>query len=103
MSEQALGMLFVWVLVGLVCGVLAMQIAVSRDRSAGWFVVGFAFGPLGVLAALLAPRGFKTPDGRQAVTCPRCSTQQNVLATDATYECWQCKLVSPVSGAEGQT
>lgn len=103
MSDETLGMLFVWALVGVVCGVIAMQIAIKRDRSAEWFLVGLVFGPLGILAALLAPRGFKTPDGRQAVTCPRCSTQQNVLTTDATYECWQCKLVSQVSGAEGQT
>lgn len=28
--------------------------------------------------------------------CPRCNAQQNVANVQSEYECWQCKLISPV-------
>lgn len=82
----------VWLIVGTICGIIA--IAVSRDRDSKWFLAGFLLGPIGIVVALLAPRRFETPSGMRAVTCPRCSAQQNVPTDDTSYECWQCKLVS---------
>ena len=45
----------VWLIVGTICGIIA--IAVSRDRDSKWFLAGFLLGPIGIVVALLAPRG----------------------------------------------
>ncbi len=44
--------LAVYVVVWLVCGVLAGAVASSKGRSGGgWFLIGFLLGPLGLIAA----------------------------------------------------
>ena len=50
----------------LLCGVFSAVLAVSRGRSAAWFLVGLLFGPFGLLVAAM-PRVDKTA-GRQPVT-----------------------------------
>ncbi|MFF8323296.1 hypothetical protein ACH49M_03310 [Rhodococcus qingshengii] len=97
MSNSSVGVLVVLVAVWLVCGMVAAVIAARKSRSAGgFFVLGFLFGPIGVLVAILAARGNPAaPKGSRSVTCPRCNAQQNISATQGQYECWQCKLVSP--------
>ncbi|MFC9968497.1 hypothetical protein ACFVH4_30080 [Nocardia ignorata] len=97
MSNEALGMLVFAVMVGFACGIVSMIIAEKKRRSpGGFFLVGFFFGPLGVLVTVLVARGEPAPPaGMRAVTCPRCTARQNVAEDQADYECWQCKLVSP--------
>ena len=90
-SDYAAGVLAIYILVGIVCGGFAMAIAMNRGRSGAWFFAGLFFGPLGVFAALIAPRGFTTPRGMQSVTCARCSARQNIATDSTLFECWQCK------------
>ena len=49
----------------LLCGVFSAVLTVSLGRSAAWFLVGFLFGPFGLLVAAM-PRVDKT-DGQQPV------------------------------------
>jgi hypothetical protein len=94
------GGFFVFLLLVLVvCGLIASGIASEKNRSGGgFFLIGFFFGPLGILvAALIGREKPKTPAGMRAVVCPRCNAEQNVDAHQPSFECWQCKLVSPVS------
>ncbi|MGW5317848.1 hypothetical protein [Nocardia thailandica] len=93
MSNEAVGFLIVAVCVGLVCGIIAGLIALKKNRSqAPFFLLGFFFGPLGVLAtALVGPGAPPAPSGMRAVTCPRCNARQNIDQRAADYECWQCK------------
>lgn len=97
MSDSSVGVLGVYIMAGLVCGFITMGIAVGRRRSYAWFFAGFFFGPIGLLVvALVLKPGRVAPAGMRAATCPRCNAEQNVSASAESYECWQCKLVSPV-------
>ncbi|QPG45119.1 MULTISPECIES: hypothetical protein [unclassified Rhodococcus (in: high G+C Gram-positive bacteria)] len=93
MSNEAVGMLGLWVIVGTVCGVIAANIASNKHRSVGGFLLlGFLFPVLGVVVSILVPPGTPpAPAGMRPVTCPRCNAQQNVGVDQAEYECWQCK------------
>ena len=102
MSNEAVGMVGVAVIVGLICGVLTAGMAIGRDRSGLWFFAGFFFGPLGLLAtALLLRQGLATPKGMLAVQCSRCGANQNIAKTDTVFECWQCKIVKPLPPIRG--
>lgn len=96
MSNDVVGFLFIAGIAWFICGIVAGLIASHKDRSqGGFFLLGFFFGPIGILAAVLvAPGRPAAPRGTRAVTCPRCNAQQNVASTQPDYECWQCKLVS---------
>ncbi|MDV8008633.1 hypothetical protein [Rhodococcus sp. IEGM 1318] len=97
MSTEFSGALFIGGAIWFLCGVIAAVIASWKDRSqGGFFVLGFLFGPIGILVAVLAASGTPpAPKGTRAVVCPRCNAQQNVPTSQFQYECWQCKLVSP--------
>ncbi|QTJ67950.1 hypothetical protein HYG77_21760 [Rhodococcus sp. ZPP] len=101
MSTDISAALFIAGCIWFLCGVVAAIIASRRDRSeGGFFLLGFFFGPLGVLAAVLASPGTpRAPKGTRAVMCPRCNARQNVPTTQDQYECWQCKLVISRSAA----
>lgn len=44
----------IYLIVALICGGVAAAVASNADKSGGlWFVLGFLFGPLGVLAAFI--------------------------------------------------
>ena len=99
MSNEAVGTLAIFGFILLFCGLIAVKIADKRSLSAPfiYFLLGVLLGPLGILAAAIAPSGPpRAPEGTKAVVCPRCNAQQNVPAADASYECWQCKLAVPV-------
>ncbi|MFE6919703.1 hypothetical protein ACFVAV_01525 [Nocardia sp. NPDC057663] len=70
MSNEALGILMVAVMVGFACGIIAGVIAAKKNRSQGaFFLLGFFFGPLGVLATALVGSGAPSaPAGMRAVT-----------------------------------
>lgn len=100
MSNEAVGILGMVVFVGFVCGIVCLTIAEKKQRSpGGFFLVGLVFGPLGILATVIAAQGEPAaPKGMRGVHCPRCVARQNI-ATDADgYECWQCKLIVPGTG-----
>ncbi|MBB3037914.1 hypothetical protein [Hoyosella altamirensis] len=87
-----------FIVVWFVCGVVSLAIASEKNRHAfGFFLLGFLLGPLGVVCAVLAPRGDPpAPVGMRVVTCRRCNARQNVPVNDNRFECWQCKTVAPV-------
>ena len=73
------------------CGVAASLIAASKGRTGcGWFLIGFLFGPLGLLAALII-----SPDpahniesglsSGQLRRCPRCAEPIHHSATICRY------------------
>jgi hypothetical protein len=74
------GFLRVWLVVGLICALVGMGLAVSRGRGAAGFFLGFFFGPFGWLLALLLPEegvrcGFcKGVVGKGAVKCKQCGS-----------------------------
>ncbi|MFF1555301.1 hypothetical protein ACFVX3_30205 [Rhodococcus erythropolis] len=98
MSSEVVGYLVVCGVVGLICAMIAGAIASRKDRSqGGFFTLGLFFGPIAILAAVLVAPGRPTaPYGMRAEACPRCNAQQNVTTVQSDYECWQCKLISPV-------
>lgn len=98
MSNDVVGFLFIAGIVGFICGIVAGLIASHKDRSqGGFFLLGFFFGPIGILTAVLvAPGRPAAPRGTRAIACPRCNAQ-HVASTQPDYECWQCKLVSPAA------
>ena len=104
MSNDVVGILFVAAVVWLIFGVIAGTIAAKKGRSQlGFFFAGFFFGPIGILAVILVGPGRPpVPPGTHTALCPRCNAQQNVPATQLTYECWQCTLISPLVGRSGQ-
>ncbi|KZF04786.1 MAG: hypothetical protein WBD41_10080 [Rhodococcus sp. (in: high G+C Gram-positive bacteria)] len=98
MDDETLGILFIFGFIWLICGLIAGVVASNKDRSGGGFILlGFLLGPIGVLAAVLAPRGTPpVPAGLRAVTCTRCNAAQNVDLTQPQFECWQCHTTMPI-------
>ncbi len=92
-----------YLLVAIVCAVVAGNVASRKNRDApGFALVGLLFGPIGVLvAAVVGPGEPPAPQGFVAVTCPRCNTKQNVTKDDPTFECYQCKTSTRVLEAGG--
>jgi len=105
-------LLFLWI----ITAVVACLIADHRGRSAlgFFFATLFFLGPLGVGVALLAgreqngvpverlPRLLPPPEkrpvhaGRRRFTCPRCAAENDIPATDTSYDCWRCDEHRPV-------
>ena len=96
-----------FLLYGVICGCISAAIASGRDRSGvGFFFLGLFFGLIAILAAVIVSPGLpKAPAGTASVNCPRCGANQNVNTNDASYECWQCKLIShsPVQSAQAKS
>ncbi len=55
-NQMLVGSFFVWLVTALVCGYIAGEVAVSK-KWAGikWMILGFLFGPLGVIGAAGLP------------------------------------------------
>ncbi len=70
-------LLAIWLLFG--AGTAA--IANSNGRGAlGWFMIGLLFGPIGIIAALIAGSGYQCPRckksvDKEATICPHCRTE----------------------------
>lgn len=89
-GNAVLGM---YVVGALVFGLTAMIIAATRNLPVGRFVaVALLGGPLGPLAAAIAPSGddWRVAVGTRAVMCLRCCARQNVPTEALGFECWQC-------------
>lgn len=93
------GIIFGWFVMFALLGSLSAYIASKKNRSvAGFFLLGFFFPLIGLIVALIiGPGQPSAPTGMRAVVCPRCNARQNVDAAQGSYECWQCKLVTPVA------
>jgi hypothetical protein len=71
----------VFVLIWLLCGVVAAMIGNKKGEGCGAFVVGALFGPFGILFALLSSGNRKTCPfckeqiHKDAVVCPRCQRE----------------------------
>lgn len=93
----------IYLVVAMVCAVIAGYLAGKKHRDAlGFAIVGFLFGPIGVLVAAVVGAGQPpAPEGFVAVTCPRCNTRQNVNKESITFECYQCKCSTRVMEAGG--
>ena len=68
-----------WIIVWLFCGISSSVIASSKGYSAGaWFLIGFAFGPLAILAVLTKSKAIDKietqalKDG-SSIKCPFCA------------------------------
>ena len=92
-----------YVVVAVVCAGISAAIANKKNRDTlGFLVIGFLFGPIGVLiSAVVASGRPQAPEGFVAVTCPRCNTDQNVTRDEPKFECYQCKTESRVMEAGG--
>lgn len=92
-----------YILVAAACGAAAGSLAGKKNRDVpGFALVGFLFGPIGVLvAAVVGPGEPPAPNGFVAVTCPRCNARQNVTKENPTFECYQCKASTRVLDAGG--
>ena len=66
----------------------------------GMFDFTLQLGLIGIVIIILLPTELpKAPKGMIAVKCSRCNTVQNVTPSQATFECWQCKVTEPMSKA----
>ncbi|MGW5148218.1 hypothetical protein [Rhodococcus koreensis] len=72
-----------YVVVAVVCAGISAAIANKKNRDTlGFLVIGFLFGPIGVLASAVVASGRPAaPEGFVAVTCPRCNTDQRPPGT----------------------
>jgi hypothetical protein len=86
----------------LICLIAAGAIANSKNRNAlGWALLTGLLPVIGlIIVAVLPSLPPPTPIGMRSILCPRCNALQNIPATDPTFECWQCKLVSEAAGEE---
>jgi hypothetical protein len=89
----------------LICLIAAGAIASSKNRSAlGWAFITGVLPVVGLIIVAVVPALPRpAPTGMRSVRCPRCNVVQNIPATDTTFECWQCKLVSEAAGAHVDT
>jgi len=90
--------ILLFVIVPVLCGIIASNIAKKKNRSyGGFFVLGLFLGVIGiVIAALVAPGTPRPPPGTRAVTCARCNAVQNVRVDAPEFECWQCNTICTV-------
>lgn len=72
-----------WFLIWLICGFIGAAVAQSRGHGCAGLIMGFLFGPLGIIIALVMPPDYKGMGKRQcpycrewidplAVKCPKC-------------------------------
>jgi len=70
-----------YIIVWVICGILAAEIAKSKGRSwTSWFVSGILFGPLSIIVILLLGRRDVCPYCRGtvhplAILCPHCRSE----------------------------
>jgi hypothetical protein len=90
-TAAAIALIVAAVIALLICPTIAAFIANSKFRSPGWWaVIGFFYGPLGVLAVIVVPDGHYVPKGWAKVTCGRCSATISVARVNPNIECWRC-------------
>ncbi|MDT5369891.1 MAG: hypothetical protein QOC62_4322 [Mycobacterium sp.] len=89
----------------LVCGIAAMTIGRSKNRTAvGSFALGAVLGLTGVLVVAVLPRANPKPrPGMVTVKCPHCSTFQDTPADNVDFECWRCPEYTRVITARVHT
>ena len=89
----------------LICLIIAGAIANAKNRSVlGWAFITGLLPVVGlVIVAVLPALPPPAPSGMRSVRCPRCNALQNIPGSDATFECWQCKLVADAAGAHVDT
>ncbi|KAA0096135.1 hypothetical protein CIW49_21730 [Mycolicibacterium sp. P1-18] len=82
-----------------VFGLVSANIAKKKNRSEiGFLALGFFFGVIGLVVALVVSPGQpKPPPGMRGVTCPRCNARQYVWPNGGDYECWQCRTRNPLA------
>jgi hypothetical protein len=91
-----------WFLIWLICGFVGAAIAESRGHGCAGLIMGFLFGPLGILIALAMPPNYKGMGKKQcpycrewidplAIKCPKCQS-------DLRPKCPQCG--SPLEGVD---
>jgi hypothetical protein len=85
------------VLLWVVCGGVAAFLAQAKGRSPGnWFLVGFFFGPFGVIAAALA-----RPEGSAAYAPATADTSRAVTHPPTRGEFWSGWIVIAIGVALG--
>jgi hypothetical protein len=89
------------IVIALICGAIAAVIGQKKNFNVGHsFLLGAVLGVIGILiVAVQRPNLPKPPPGMSAVRCPRCNAVQNIPDGQATFECWQCKVVSNTASA----
>ncbi|MFF2026947.1 hypothetical protein [Rhodococcus koreensis] len=94
MDDDFLGMLIVSALiVGAICGRIGAILAARKNlRTWAGLLLGFFFGPLGVLLIAVTPSNpDPAPKGMKSVVCQTCNARQNIPTDDQIHDCWQCK------------
>jgi hypothetical protein len=84
------------IVIAVICGAIAAVIGQKKNFNVNQsFLWGALLGVIGIfIVAVRRPNPPKPPRGMRAVRCPRCNAMQNIPDAQATFECWQCKLVS---------
>ncbi len=68
-----------WIVIWFLCGIASSAIASNKGHSGGsWFLIGFLFGPLGILAALTKSKAINTIESESlkegsSIKCPFCA------------------------------
>jgi hypothetical protein len=86
-----------WIVVWLICAVIAAVISDRKNLGAGsGFVLGAVLGIIGIIIVACQKPGLPpAPAGFRAVNCTRCNAVQNIHKSQTQFECWQCKTVIP--------
>ena len=91
-----------FVVIWLVCGVIAAKIGSTKGESTGGFIAGFFLGPLGIILALVSKGNRKPcPFCRESVNpeasvCPHCQKEISTPMAIVCPSCGQRGQVSPL-------